>query len=142
MSHHLLHDSPSAIPALGRIMMAIIFLFSGIEKVMDPGHTIQAIRSVGLPFAHLGLAIAVLLGLGGGAMLLLGIRTRMVAIVLAVYCLVAGLIFHDPFSGITQAIQLVKNIAISGGLLQVAAFGAGRYAVDRMPGGRETIYRV
>lgn len=142
MSYHLLHDSPSAIPALGRIMMAIIFLFSGIEKVLDPGHTIEAIRSVGLPFAHLGLAIAVLLGLGGGAMLLLGIRTRMVAIVLAVYCLVAGIIFHNPFGGIAQAIQLVKNIAISGGLLQVAAFGAGRYAVDRMPDGRETIHRA
>jgi len=142
MSSHLLHDSPSAVPALGRIMIAIIFLFSGIEKVLDPGHTIEAIRSVGLPFAHLGLAIAVLLGLGGGAMLVLGIRTRMVALVLAVYCLVAGLIFHSPFDGIAQAIQLAKNIAIAGGLLQVAAFGAGRYAVDRMPSGRETIHRA
>ena len=142
MQHHPPHDNPSAIPILGRIMMAILFLFSGIEKVLDPGHTIEAIRSVGLPFPHLGLAIAVLLGLGGGAMLILGIRTRMVAVVLAVYCVVAGVIFHNPFESIPQAIQLIKNVAIAGGLLQVAAFGAGRYALDRMSTGRKLTHRA
>lgn len=142
MKHPSRHDHPSAIPALGRIMLAILFLFSGIEKVIDPSHTIEAIRSVGLPFAHLGLAIAILLGLGGGAMLALGIRTRMVALVLAIYCVVAGIIFHNPFEGIHQAIQLIKNIAIAGGLLQVAAFGAGRYAVDRVPTASELTHRA
>lgn len=121
---------PSAVPALGRVMMAILFIFSGIGKVVDPGHTIEEIRAVGLPFAHLGLAIAIGLGFGGGAMLALGIRTRMVATVLALYCIVAGLIFHSPAGGIPQLVHLIKNFAIAGGLLQVAAFGAGGYAFD------------
>jgi len=142
MSHHLLHDSPSAIPALGRIMMAILFLFSGIGKVIDPGHTIEEIRAVGLPFAHLGLAIAILLGFGGGAMLALGIKTRMVAIVLALYCVVAGLIFHNPTGGIPQLVHLIKNFAIAGGLLQVAAFGAGSYAFDNLRANRKTLHRA
>lgn len=142
MQHHSRHARPSAIPALGRTMLAILFLCSGIEKVVDPNHTLEAIRAVGLPFAHLGLAIAILLGLGGGAMLALGIRTRMVATVLAIYCVVAGILFHNPFEGIHQAIQLIKNIAIAGGLLQVAAFGAGGYAFDRIRSGRKIIHEA
>jgi len=142
MKHTPTQNRPSAVPALGRVMMAIIFLFSGIGKVIDPGHTIEEIRAVGLPFAHLGLAIAIGLGLGGGAMLALGIRTRMVAIVLAVYCVVAGLIFHSPTGGIPQLVHLIKNFAIAGGLLQVAAFGAGSYAFDNLRGERKSLRKA
>lgn len=132
MQPHTTRHVASALPALGRIMMAVIFIFSGIGKVLEPGHTLDEIRAAGLPFAHLGLAIAIGLGLGGGAMLALGIRTRTVATVLALYCVVAGLIFHSPSGGIEQLIHLTKNIAIAGGLLQVAAFGAGGLAFDTM----------
>ena len=142
MKHTPTQNRPSAVPALGRVMMAIIFLFSGIGKVIDPGHTIEEIRAVGLPFAHLGLAIAILLGFGGGAMLVLGIKTRMVAIVLALYCIVAGLIFHNPVGGIPQLVHLIKNFAIAGGLLQVAAFGAGSYAFDNLRGERKSLRRA
>jgi putative oxidoreductase len=135
-------NRPSAVPALGRAMMAILFLFSGIGKVIDPGHTIEEIRAAGLPFAHLGLAIAIGLGLGGGAMLALGIRTRMVATVLALYCVVAGLIFHNPTGGIPQLVHLIKNFAIAGGLLQVAAFGPGSYAFDNLRTVRKSLRRA
>ena len=142
MKRYPTQNRVSAVPALGRVMIAIIFLFSGIGKVIDPGHAIEEIRAVGLPFAHLGLAIAIGLGLGGGAMLVLGIKTRMVAIVLAVYCVVAGLIFHNPTGGIQQLVHLLKNFAMAGGLLQVAAFGAGSYAFDNMRPERKTAHRA
>ncbi len=126
--------SQSAIPAIGRILMATIFLVSGVGKALAPAATIGYIESVGLPFATLGLVAAVAIEVGGGAMLALGIKTRLVAALLAAFSVVTAFVFHNAVGDQNQLIHLMKNIAMAGGLLQVVAFGAGAYSVDAASG--------
>jgi putative oxidoreductase len=118
--------------AVGRVLLATIFIFSGIGKVLAPAMTIGYIQSSGLPFASLGLAIAIAVELGGGTMLALGIKTRWVAAALAAFSIVTGLAFHGAIGDQNQLIHLLKNIAMAGGLLQVAVFGAGAYGLDNI----------
>jgi len=117
-------------PAIGRILIATIFIFSGIGKILNPAATIGYIQSSGLPLASVGLVIAIALELGGGTLLALGFKARWVAAALAVFSIVTGLAFHGAVGDQNQLIHLLKNFAMAGGLLQVAAFGAGAYSLD------------
>ncbi|ELX12865.1 DoxX family protein [Janthinobacterium sp. HH01] len=120
----------SIIPAIGRVLMAAIFVMSGIGKLLAPAATIGYIASSGLPFATAGLAVAIAVELGGGLLLALGIQTRLVAAGLAAFSIVTALAFHHAIGDQNQMIHLLKNIAMAGGLLQVVAFGAGAYSFD------------
>jgi putative oxidoreductase len=121
---------PSALPLVGRILIAAIFLLSGFSKVTAPAMMIGYIQSVGLPFPTLGLGIAILVELGGGTLLVLGYRTRIVASILAVFSIATALAFHNNLADQNQFIHFFKNVAMAGGLLQVVAFGAGRLSLD------------
>lgn len=120
----------SALPAVGRVLLATIFVFSAIGKLLAPAATMGYIEAMGLPFAGAGLAAAIAVELGGGLLLALGYKTRLVALALAAFSLVTGLIFHSAIGDQNQLIHLLKNLAMAGGLLQVAAFGAGAYSLD------------
>ncbi|MEH6434669.1 DoxX family protein [Massilia sp. DD77] len=133
--------SQSLIPTIGRILMAAIFLVSGVGKAFAPAGTIGYIESAGLPFATLGLVLAVAIEVGGGALLAFGVRTRLVAGLLAVFSVVTAFAFHHAVGDQNQLIHLMKNLAMAGGLLQVVAFGAGAYSVDAA-GGRKDVARV
>jgi putative oxidoreductase len=117
-------------PAIGRVLLATIFIFSGIGKLLAPAATIGYIASVGLPAAPLALTVAIALELGGGLMLAIGMQTRLVAALLAAFSIVTGLSFHNAIGDQNQLIHLLKNFAIAGGLLQVVAFGAGAFSFD------------
>lgn len=119
------------VPAIGRVLLATIFVFSGIGKLLAPAATIGYIASSGLPFAGLALAVAITVELGGGLMLALGVKTRLVAAGLAAFSIVTGLAFHNAIGDQNQLIHLLKNFAMAGGLLQVVAFGAGAYSFDQ-----------
>lgn len=124
--------SASDVAALaGRILLAAIFVLSGLSKVTAPAGTIGYIASAGLPLPQVGLAIAVIVELGGGLALVAGFRTRFVAAVLALFSLATALAFHNHLADQNQFIHFFKNVAMAGGLLQVVAFGAGRFALDR-----------
>jgi len=120
----------AALPLVGRILIAAIFLLSGFSKVTAPAMMIGYIQSVGLPFPTLGLAIAILVELGGGTLLVLGYRTRIVATILAVFSIATAFAFHSNLADQNQFIHFFKNVAMAGGLLQVVAFGAGRFSLD------------
>ena len=124
------HAMRTIAPVLGRILMATIFVFSGIGKLFHPAATIGYIQSSGLPFATLGLVLAIAVELGGGTMLALGLKTRWVAAALALFSIVTGVAFHGAIGDQNQLIHLLKNIAMAGGLLQVVAYGAGAYSID------------
>ncbi|GAB1718760.1 MAG: LysR family transcriptional regulator [Nitrosospira sp.] len=119
-----------ALPMIGRLMMAAIFLISGFGKAAAPQMTIGYIASVGWPFPALVLAVAIGVEIIGGLMLALGYRTRIAALVLAVFTVAAGALFHNAIGDQTHFIMLLKNIAITGGLLQVATFGGGAFSID------------
>ena len=115
----------------GRVLLAAIFVLSGLAKVTAPDATIGHIQSAGLPFPQLALAAAVLTELGGGLALIAGYRTRLVALLLAAFSLVTAFAFHNALGDQNQFIHFFKNVAMAGGLLQVAAFGGGRIAFHR-----------
>jgi len=114
----------------GRVLLAAIFVMSGLGKVATPAATLAYMTAAGLPLAPLGLAGAALIELGGGLALILGYRTRVAATILAVFALVTALVFHSAFADQNQLIHFFKNVAMAGGLLQVAAFGGGRMSLD------------
>lgn len=124
------NNTQSVIPAIGRVLMASIFVLSGVGKAFAPDATIGYIQSVGLPFATLGLIVAIAVEVGGGAMLALGFKTRLVAGLLAAFSVATALVFHNAVGDQNQLIHLLKNFALAGGLLQVVAFGAGAYSLD------------
>jgi putative oxidoreductase len=123
-------NNTSLLSAAGRVLLATIFIFSALGKIAAPAATIGYIESVGLPFATIGFAIAVAVELGGGLMLVLGVKARWVAAALAAFSIVTGLAFHNALGDQNQLIHLLKNFAMAGGLLQVAAFGAGAFSID------------
>ncbi|OAH44689.1 LysR family transcriptional regulator [Sphingobium yanoikuyae] len=116
--------------AFGRLLIAILFLLSGLGKLARPTFTIGYIASAHLPFPSFAYGVALLVELGGGILLLLGFRARATAAVLAAFTVVAALGFHNNFADPNQMIHFLKNIAIAGGLLQVVAFGAGAFSLD------------
>jgi putative oxidoreductase len=120
----------AVLPLLGRMLISAIFLISGVGKLLAPAATIGFIASTGLPLPQLGLAIAIVTEIGGGLALLLGYKTRFVAAGLAVFCLATAAIFHHDLGDQNQFIHFLKNLAMCGGLLQVVAYGAGRFSVD------------
>ncbi|MDM5178822.1 DoxX family protein [Massilia sp. DJPM01] len=125
----------SVIPVIGRVLLAAIFIFSGIGKIMAPAATIGYIEAMGLPLASVGLVVAIAVELVGGLMLALGIKTRLVALGLALFSIVTGLVFHHAIGDQNQLIHLLKNLAMAGGLLQVVAFGAGAYSLESKAAG-------
>ncbi len=118
------------VPLVGRVLIAVIFLLSGFSKVTGPAAAIAYINSAHLPLPSAAFAIAVLVELGGGILLVIGYRTRIVAAILALFAIVTALAFHNDLADQGQFINFFKNVAMAGGLLQVVAFGAGRLSLD------------
>ncbi len=116
--------------AVGRVALAAIFVISGLAKLADPGTTQGYIASAGLPFPMLAYWDAAALEILGGLALIVGWKTRAAAAALAVFSIAAAIFFHSQFSDQNQTVHFLKNIAIAGGLLQVAAFGAGAISAD------------
>ena len=126
----------AVIPSVGRVLLSAIFLASGIGKLTAPADTIGYIASEGLPFPPLAYAAAVLIELVGGLALLVGFRTRIAAAALATFSLATAATFHSNLADLNQFIHFFKNVAMTGGLLQVVAFGAGAFSVDAYRRGR------
>ena len=117
-------------PLLGRLLIGLPLLMSGLGKLTTYAATTGYIGSVGLPLAPLGWTIAVACEVGGGLLLVAGFRARAVAFALAVFVLATAVFFHRNFADQNQMIHFLKNIMIIGGLLQIAHFGAGRFSLD------------
>ena len=115
---------------LARALLASLFLISGFGKLAAPAATKAYIAYAGLPLPDLAYVIAVVVEVGFGLALLAGYRTRLVAALMALFAVATALAFHDHFGDQNQFIHFLKNLAIAGGLLQVAATGAGAYSLD------------
>lgn len=113
----------------GRILMSIIFIMAGFNKIGGFEGTQGYMESAGVPGMLLPLVI--LLELGGGLVLLVGWKARIAAFLLAGFTLLAALIFHANFGDQMQMILFMKNFAIAGGLLFIFAFGPGKWSLDK-----------
>ncbi|HEY4343504.1 MAG TPA: DoxX family protein [Parvibaculum sp.] len=115
---------------LGRLLLAVLFLLAGFGKVMDPAGTIGYIASHGLPLPQVGYAIALATEIGGGLLILVGYKTRLVAAVMAAFTIATAIFFHNDFADQAQMTNFLKNLAIAGGFLQLVAHGAGAFSID------------
>jgi putative oxidoreductase len=125
-----MHNQTTTLAAAGRVLIAVLFLLSGLSKLAAPTMTQGYIASAGLPAPLLGYLIAIIVEAGGGLLLVVGYQTRIVALIMAAFTLAAALAFHHDFADQNQMIHFLKNIAVVGGLLQVTAFGAGSLSLD------------
>ncbi len=112
----------------GRILLSHMFILSGFQKVTSYADTVGYMASKGVPGQLLPLVI--LTELGGGLLILAGFQTRIVAILLAGFCIISALIFHLDPSNQMQMINFMKNFAIAGGFLILAQNGAPYFSID------------
>ena len=112
----------------GRILIAAIFILSGYGKIGGYAGTQGYMESMGVPGMLLPLVI--LTELGGGILIVLGLWTRLAALALAGFSIVAALLFHRNFGDQMQMILFLKNFAMAGGFLFLVAHGAGAFSLD------------
>lgn len=124
---------------IGRLLLAYLFIPAGWGKLVGFSGVAGYIASKGVPLPEVAAAIAIAAELGLGLLLLVGWQARWAALGLAVFVAVITPIFH-PFWSVPEAQHMMqklnfdKNLAILGGLLALAAFGAGRFSLDAMRG--------
>jgi len=113
---------------IGRVLMAIMFIQGGVEKMFGYAGAQGYMEAAGVPGVLLPLVI--LTEAGGGLCVLLGLFTRWAAIALAGFCVLAAILFHWQPGDMMQMINFMKNITIAGGFLVLAGAGPGALALD------------
>ena len=131
----MLNQSQTYAAPVGRVLLALIFIVAGAQKITGYAGTQGYMEMMGVPGALLPLVI--LTELGGGIALLLGWQARIVGFLLAGFSILSGLIFHyfpslgmEGMEAQAQMISFMKNLSIAGGMLMVASLGAGAFALD------------
>lgn len=120
---------------VGRVLIAWLFIPAGFSKIAGFSGSVGYAAAMGMPLPEVGVAVGLLIELVGGIFLLIGFMTRPAAALLAFFTLVATFIFHAYWSvpadqAMMQQLLFSKNMAVVGGLLAFAAFGAGGWSVD------------
>jgi putative oxidoreductase len=126
----------AALPLVSRILIGVLFLVAGIGKAMGYAGTVGYMAKLGFPAPEVMTIIAIVVEIGGAILLIIGWKTRWVAWGLAIFVVVATFAAHrfwefDTAQMMNQRTQFLKNLAIIGGLLMFAAFGAGRASADK-----------
>lgn len=112
----------------GRIMLALIFIMAAVGKIQEPAGTAAYMQTMNVPGILLWPTIA--LELLGGLALVVGYKTRLAAFALAGFTILAATLFHADFNDKMQSIMFMKDIAIAGGLLLLAAIGKTSFSMD------------
>ena len=137
MNNNTLPTTPAqdALALFGRVLIALLFVPAGWGKIAGFAGTVGYIASKGVPLPEVCAAIAIGAELGLGLLLLVGWQARWAALGLAIFTAVITPIFHNYWAlpeaqVMMQKLNFTKNLAIVGGLLAFAAFGAGRLSLD------------
>ncbi|RYX96302.1 MAG: DoxX family protein [Comamonadaceae bacterium] len=126
----MLNSLQNPLALIGRILLALLFVPAGFSKISGFDGTVGYIASKGVPLPGVAAAIAIVVELGLGLLLLVGFKTRWSALVIALFTLVITFIFHAFWNDPTQQMMFFKNMAIVGGLFGFAAHGGGAWSVD------------
>lgn len=118
------------LPLAGRVLIGLPFVLFGLGKATTYGATVAMIEAVGLPLPTLAFFGAVTLEIVGGALLVLGYKVRPIAAILAIFSLVTAVFFHADLADQNTFVHFFKNVMMAGGMLQLAAFGAGAFSLD------------
>ena len=123
----IISNSNYVVPA-GRVLIAFMFVMSGLNKINNYGNTAGWMDAMGVPGSL--LPIVIVLEVLGGAAIMIGWQTRIAAILFAAFSVMSAAIFHADFSDQNQMIHFMKNISIAGGFLFLIVHGAGTYSMD------------
>ena len=114
---------------VARVLLALVFLVVGYEKITNFAGTVAAIAAVGVPYANVVTVLAIILEFGGAVLLILGYRARLAAKGLILFTAVATLMYHRDVSQPLQMLMVLKDASIIGGLLMVVAYGPGKFSL-------------
>lgn len=131
-----MNATSDALSLIGRILLAVIFLVSGFDKIGGFAGLVGAITSKGLPVPQVFAGATIAIEIGAGLMLVFGWKARWAAFALAVFTAIVTFFFHNFWAvpearRMTEQIQFMKNLALIGGMLMVMAFGPGRLSIDK-----------
>ena len=120
---------------VGGLLLALLFLPAGLSKISGFAGTVGYIASKGMPMPTAAAVVAIIVEVVGPLALIAGFGTRWAALVLAGFTVVATFVFHNFWAMpadqvMMQQLMFYKNIAVVGGLLVLAAHGAGAWSVD------------
>ena len=129
----------SPLALVGRFLLALMFVMAGFSKIAGFAGTVGYIASKGLPAPQVLAALTVVLEIGGGLALMAGFHARWAALLLALFTLLASVIFHNFWAmpaeqQMMQQLMFMKNMSVVGGLFLVAALGAGPASLDARSG--------
>ena len=113
---------------IGRIFISLIFLVAGVGKIFNYEGTIGYMESFGVP-GYL-LIPAIIIEILFPLLIIIGYKTKLAAIILALFTISLAIIFHTDFSNQMQLMSFLKNFAIAGGFLIIFIIGAGKYSID------------
>ncbi|MGU3574585.1 DoxX family protein [Brucellaceae bacterium C25G] len=115
---------------VGRVFISILFILAGWAKLTAISGTAGYFGALGLPLPTVTAVLVGLIEFFGGLAILIGFKTRIAAVIVALFTIGAILVAHMDFSDGLNVMMAQKNLAIAGGLLALAAFGGGSYSVD------------
>ena len=115
---------------VGRILLVLIFLNSGIEKIENFEGTAKFMAQYGMPYPSLFLFGAIIFELAGSIFAILGYYARFGALLLLIFLIPTTIIFHTNFDDPIQIIMFMKNVSMFGGCLILLAMGPGRFSLD------------
>lgn len=126
----------SGIIFLARLALAVLFLWSGVMKLLGYAGFVGYLQSKGVPFVQIAAPFATAVEVLGGLLLVIGLKVRPLALFMAVYTVAAAVLGHDFWNIVDPAVQhdmvihFWKNVGIAGGFLLLFVTGAGRLSVD------------
>ena len=119
------------VPLLARILLALLFLIAGYNKLMNPAGTAGYFGKLGLPMPDVLVWLVIAVEVIGGVLVVVGWKTRLVALIMMLFTLGTALIGHKFWADPSQATQFLKNLAIMGGFLMLMYAGPGRISADK-----------
>lgn len=125
----------SPLVVTGRVLLALMFILSGLQKLMNLEGTAGFVASGGLPFPMLLAVLVGLLEFVGGLAIAIGLQARIAALALGLFTIAATLVFHRFWAvpaeqAMVQQLMFMKNLSVAGGMFIVAALGAGAASID------------
>lgn len=115
---------------LARVLLSAIFVIFGFMKIGAFAGMVAYASAMHVPFPQLAIVVAILVELGAGLMVLVGYKTKWAALAIALFLVPVTYYFHTNFADQTNTTMFWKNLSIMGGMLALAASGAGKYSLD------------
>jgi putative oxidoreductase len=113
---------------VARVLLVAIFILSALSKLGAIQPTMGYMQAMGVPGALIYPTIA--FEIAAGVLILIGLKVRTTAVLLAGFSLVTAAIFHRNFGNQIEMIMFLKNVSMAGGFLLLAAAGGGALSLD------------